>query len=80
MTEAKLIKLKEMHSCLEHLKKVREALNSDNKPHLDVAIVIRDYDMDYDDMIVKGFPDFEEALRQFVEHYYAELKKAFDEA
>lgn len=80
MTEARLMKLKEMFGCLEHLKDIRKALNDENKPHINVTIAVHDYDMSYDEMLIKGFPDFEEAFKQFIEHYYSELQKAFDAA
>ena len=80
MTEAKLIKLKEMFGCLEHLRMIGKHMNDPERQHFDVAIVVRDYDNIYDEMLLKGFPDFEQAFKEFAGAYYLALKKEFDEA
>jgi hypothetical protein len=55
-------------------------MDEKNRPHFDVTIAVHDDDMSYDEMNVKRCPDFEQGLKQFLEHYYSELKKAFDAA
>lgn len=80
MTEVKLAKLNEMSGCLEHLQEILKVLNVENHPHFDISISVHDLDMTYDAMVLKRYPDFEDAFRQFVEHYYSELKKSFDAA
>lgn len=80
MTKEKLIKLKEMFSCMEHLKEISKALNDENKPHINVTIAVHDDDMSYDEMLIKAFPDFEEAFRNFIDEYYDKLGQAFDNA
>lgn len=80
MTEAKLIKLKEMFGCISHLKEIRKALNDENKPHINVTIAVHDEDMSYDEMLVKSFPDFKEEFSKFISTQLRRLQQSFDEA
>lgn len=80
MTEAKLRQLNEMSGCLEHLQEILKAMNGANHPHFDITIAVHDCDMSYDEMVIKQYPEFEQAFKQFLDHYYAELKKTFDAA
>lgn len=80
MTEAKLIKLKEMFVCMEHLREIGTYMNDPNHQHFDVSIVVHDADNTYEEMLLKGFPEFEQAFKEFAGTYYLALKKAFDEA
>lgn len=80
MTEARLKQLNEMSGCMGHLQEILKAMNEDNHPHFEVTIAVHDLDMSYDEMNIKMYPDFEQVFKQFLEHYYAELKKSFDAA
>ena len=80
MTKARLTELTEMSNCLDHLHEILKAMNAENHPHFDITIAVHDDDMSYDETVLKRYPGFEKAFKQFVEHYYTELKKSFDEA
>ena len=80
MTEARLKELNEMSGCLEHLQEIIKAMNDENRPHVNITIAVHDYDMSYDEMLIKGYPDFERAFGEFIKAYFWGLQKAFDEA